>query len=470
MNKQRLVVPFVLLALVGAGCQPGPSAPSAPQGQAPTAPPAPKMGFGKLPSIGATGALGSPEAVSMRATDATSQAAPMMAAGTVTANGSAMAVAPSAAPMPADANAMLKVRPIPSPPNLKPVGIKYNLTASMPDLPSESDVLEVHRATPDASSVRSFAQAYGLPSSLVGGIKTVQSVNASWLDADEYQWSMDGASGMINWWKQQDQNMQPMADGQEDAPAKVDDAKVLAAADAFLRSHGLGAVADQGGVVEQYDNQPCLMKADPASAPTPAPDTAVATDAGVSTMIYPSPCRYFPVQANVYYGSTRDGKPVVDMGGWPSRMSSVNVDTATLQVMSGNVVYSEQTERSSYPLLDQATVLSRLQAGGRNPVYPWGNETKDIQVTIDKIELAWLRYDSWDNGIQQTYYLPAIAASGHVDRGIKGQDPEEYHTTVALVKDDAFGDVAPQPTPMPYMIEGSSGSGGAVASPPMMVK
>jgi hypothetical protein len=111
-----------------------------------------------------------------------------------------------------------------------------------------------------------------------------------------------------------------------------------------------------------------------------------------------------------------------------------------MSVTGGNVVYAENLIRSAYPLLDSATVLKRLQEGGRNPVYPWGGESKDIQATIEKVELAWLRFDSWTDNKQQTYYIPAISASGHVDRGIAGQEPEEYHTTVALVKDDAFAE------------------------------
>ena len=119
------------------------------------------------------------------------------------------------------------------------------------------------------------------------------------------------------------------------------------------------------------------------------------------------------------------------------------------------MVYAETIARSAYPLLDSATVMKRLQEGGRNPVYPWGNEIKDVQVTIDKVELAWLRFDSWLNNRQETYDIPAIAASGHVNRNIKGQEPEEYHTTVALVEDDAFAEMEPQPTPVPLpMMEG----------------
>jgi hypothetical protein len=398
---------------------------------------------------------------------------------------------PSAAPMMAQSGSvsvsaapnMMIARPIPPPPNLRPVLVKYVLTANMPTIPSASDVLEVNRPAPDPSALRAFVQGYGLPSALVAGIKQVQSVQASWSDVDGYQWNTDGASGMLNWWKQQDQKIMPMEDNGQSPPAKVDDAKILAAADAFLRAHGLGSVADQGGTVEQYPNQPCIynegvkMMAPPSTAPAAPTKAGTVSAIAVKPGIYPMPpypCRYFPVQANVYYGSTREGKPVVDMGGWPSRLSSVSVDTQTFTVMGGNVVFAEDVQRSSYPLLDQATVLERLKAGGRNPVYPWGSETKDITVTIDKIELAWLRYDSWDGNQPQTYYLPAIAASGHVDRGMTGQEPEEYHTTVALVKDDAFGDVAPEPGPMPvpYMMQGSSGGGsaGSATTPPPMMK
>jgi len=449
---KKLVVSFALLALIGAGCPTAPSGTTPQQGERPPAQVPTRMGFGKLPALGASGALGSPEA---RSATISMNAAPMMAADTAqteqgtwtvsagggTAGVATMVATPSMAPV-----TDLKIRPVPMPPpNLKPVNIKYNLTATLPDWGTDSDVLEVERMQMDSSLVRGFAANAGLPGPIVSGIADIQSINVSWKDNNGFVWNTDGASGNLNWWKQQNDVQQLRND--QMPPAKQDDTKIIAAADAFLRSHGLGAVADQGATVEQY-NQPCLMKADAGSAPA-----AMMKDDSASTMIYPSPCGYYVVQATVFYGVNREGKPVVDMGGWPSRMSSVSVDTNTLEVTSGNVVYSENIARSSYPLLDKDTVMKRLQDGGRNPVYPWGNETKDVQVTIDKVELAWLRFDSWADNQQQTYFIPAIAASGHVDRGIKGQEPEEYHTTVALVKDDAFADVAPQPIPpiMPMM-------------------
>ena len=404
---KKLVASLALLGLIGAGCPGAPA--NVPQGQKKAVPAASRMGFGKLPAMGAAGALGSPEAISARP-----QAAPMAVA----------------TPMTASANAVITdmkiARPVPQPPNLKPVGIKYEVTAALPEWGTESDVLEVARAHTDAAMVRAFAGNAGLPGPIVSGISEIQSVQVSWKDRDGFVWSTDGASGMLNWWKNQDMVQPMMADTGREAQIAptVADPKIIAAADAFLRSHGLGSVAEQGASVEQHGNQPCLMKAEMA--------------ADATTMIYPSPCGYYQTQATVYYGANREGKPVVDMGGWPSRMSSVSVDLKTMQVVGGNVIYVENISRSAYPLLDKATVAKRLQEGGRNPVYPWGNETRDVQVTIDQVELAWLRFDSWVDGVQQTYYIPAIAASGKVVRGIAGQPDEEYHTTVALVKDDAF--------------------------------
>jgi hypothetical protein len=471
---KKLIASLALLAIAGAGCPNAPA--STPEGQGNPSHAVPtRMGFGKLPGIDAgskSGApLGTAGTLSMTRDSAMAVPAPATAPAMEMAVGSGGGGMMQANTTMGVSDAMI-ARPIPNPPGLKPVAIKYDLTASLPEWGSESDVLEVQRPDLDVSMVRGFASAARVPSQLVSGISDVQYVNVSWKDTDGYVWSTDGSSGMLSWWNQGD-SMKPMADNQpSQKPATATDDQLINAAVSFLRSHGLGSVADQGASVERYD-QPCIMREDVPAADMMKAEPATEAGSGVSTMIYPSPCGYYPVQANVYFGAMREGKTVVDMGGWPSRMSSVNVDMGSLKVTGGNVVYSESIARSSYPLLDKDTVMKRLQEGGRNPVYPWGSETKDIQVTIDKVELAWLRFDSWQDNRQQTYFIPAIAASGHVNRNIKGQEPEEYHTTVALVTDDSFGgDVTPQPVPMPYMMEGSTGASGgeagsAVTPPPV---
>jgi hypothetical protein len=474
---KKLVASMALLALIGAGCPSVPTpASNSTQTQTKPAQVQSQMGFGKLPSLAT--ASGQPAALDAHGSNTLNAApAPMMAGGNVaTTQNSAsvgmMAPTPSSAPVATD---MMKIRPIPVPPNLKPVAIKYNITATVPEWSAESDVLQVQpRNIVGVPELQTFLAGAGLSATILAGVKSVQSIQVSWTDVDGYVWNTDGNSGMLNWWKNQN-TVQPMmpTQGDQQPPIKQDDAKIIAAADTFLRGHGLGAVADQGATVEQF-NQPCMynekmMAPDAASGAGVSGSATVSAGGGATSMIYPSPCGYYQQQASVFYGANREGEPVVDMGGWPSRMSSVTVDLNSLTVTGGNVVYAENISRSAYPLLDKATVMQRLQTGGRNPVYPWGGETKDVVVTIDKVELAWLRFDSWADNQQQTYYIPAIAASGHVDRGIKGQEPEEYHTTVALVKDDAFADVGPQPYPVPMpMMQG--GSGGGIAPPSAPVK
>ena len=176
------------------------------------------------------------------------------------------------------------------------------------------------------------------------------------------------------------------------------------------------------------------------------------------------------MQATVAYGGTREGRAVVDAGGWPYRHATVSVDLRTKQVTNGWIQLDERAERSSYPLISAESAKKRLQSGGQNPVWPYGDGGV-VRVKLTSISLAWLRYDAWQDGLNETYYLPALLATGTVDRGTKEQAPEEYRTLVPLVDDAAFMD-QPGPPPGPLPLEGGSapGSPGIEIQPAPAVK
>ena len=152
------------------------------------------------------------------------------------------------------------------------------------------------------------------------------------------------------------------------------------------------------------------------------------------------------------YGGSREGKPVVDMSGNTYRSTSVSVDLQTKQVSSGSIQLDQNVERSSYPLIDQGTATKRLQSGGLDPVSPWSNGPGNINVDLTTFDIVWLRYDAWTGNQSATYFIPALRATGTVDRGIKGQTPEPYSEVVPLPSDDVFqvqNVATPPPTPAP---------------------
>jgi hypothetical protein len=195
----------------------------------------------------------------------------------------------------------------------------------------------------------------------------------------------------------------------------------------------------------------------------------VAAPAGIAMpMIYPPPypCGWWPQQATVSYGGTREGHKVEDISGYPFQVATVTVDLQSKAVTNGNVQLEDNVNRSTYPLIDQATAQRRLQSGGRNPIWDYGNGTKSIKVHIKTLEVVWMRYDTWSEGTSQTYYLPGLLATGTVDRG-DGNTQEAYRTVMPLLQDDAFDfgngygggpmpyaaggavNVLPQPVPAP---------------------
>jgi hypothetical protein len=448
---KKLIPSLVLISLLGAGCPttkaPTPSAPSTKS----TPAPAPRLGFGKLPALNPKGDAGSVSFRSSASGVAAPTAAPMavsavapMAANTVAVEGVAAADAKMAPGR--------MIAPY-EPQNQQEV--EYTVTATLPDWEAESAVLHVRRPGLDTGVIRTLAVPAGLPSALAGQIKSVQGINMSWTDQDSLTWNFDPAYGNLNWWKMYDPRIaeaeaRRAEEFQKNRP-KIDNARILAAADAFLNAHGLGFIREQGGEVDPMEwmaqsesARPCIMmKEQPV-------------DAAASTMIYPSPCAWYPTEVAVFYGTKLENRGVVDAGGWPFRMSSVQVSLIDYSVRGGNVQIGQDLERSNYPLISKEAAMKALQAGGRNPVYGWGDTKTKVSATITKVELVWMRFDSYTDNKQEAYYLPALAAEGKVDRKIPGQEPEIYRTVVPLVTDESFDlnpDQGGTPVPMPLMME-----------------
>ena len=407
------------------------------------------MGFGKLPALQSSGVPSTPEAMSGDARSALSSVAPQPAA----------SPAYGAADVAVTGNVVgggttgIRIAPVP-PEDLEQADVKYVVTATLPEWGGEDQVYRVRHPDMSVDMIRRVGVPAGLPSALVGQVDQVQSFNMSWMDRESFTWNFDPAYGNLNWWKQYDSRVASGAIAEDlrtpnGEPLAVDKTRAIAVADEFLNTHGLGFVREQNGSIE---DQPWLTATDLAM-PCILKDEAGAREeaaAGNATsLIYPSPCGWYPQEATVFYGSSLEGRSVVDSGGWPFRLSSVQVSLSDYSVRGGNVQMSQGMDRSAYPLISREEAMKRLEAGGRNPVYGWG--TEDVNVTIGTAELAWMRFDSWKDNRQESYYLPALAVRGTIDRNTQGQEPEPYYTVVSLVADDAFdlGEGGGVPVPLP---------------------
>lgn len=454
----RRVSVAIACCLFGAGCAVTSSPPAG--GPAPSA----KLGFGKLPSLLAAAPSGASEAIRSSApltatADANSATVSAPAVMGRSGGGSVGVGVPSRPTM---------IRPIPYPVP-RPVAVEYSIDADLPSWGAGGDALLVKTALPDSATVAQLASRAGLPSQAFGNADTITSVNLQWLDADKIQWTFDAGNRSVSFWKQESVPNVYGADAKIKQPPQVPNEDVLRIADAFLDAHGFGAVRQSGGTVEERPQILPMMKgtvsAGDATAPSyPCPmmesgsANAPATKGVAEPALYPYPCGWWPETATVVYGGTRDGKPVTDAYGNPQQSASVTVNLATKEVSGGNIQLDQNVDRSSYPLIDAASAKKRLQSGGQNPVWPWGSESKAIKVSMTKIEIVWIRYDNWQNGATHTYFIPGLRATGTVDRGIAGTQPEEYRTVIPLVDDSAFDQSAtPSPIPLP-----ATGGGGAV--------
>lgn len=391
-------------------------------------------------------------------------------------------------------------RPLPMP-KPRPVTVEYIIEDKLPAWSAAGDVLRVGKTLPDAQIVSGFAKQAGLPAEITNGISTVASLNLQWVDRDGYTWTYDAANRSVSFWKETS-----FAEERGDGRTALDEQEILKAANDFLDAHGFSAIRGRGAQIQELPQllplmqgradktgmMPCFMggvettgvgtapsglksgavtpviqqgSARPATG-VPSPKLTAAKplsarsatkNGQISPDFYPYPC-WWPVQATVTYPGEREGRRITDGYGTDVNTTNLAVDLRSKQVVNGFIQLDDGVERSVYPLIDQDAAKRRLQSGGRNPVWPWGSETGNIKVRLKKLELVWMRHDVWQGGLSDTYYLPALRASGTVERG-KNVPPEDYRTTVPLLADGVFEDETsdvPPPVPLPLRGEGTT--------------
>ncbi|MEO5927281.1 MAG: hypothetical protein ABIO72_01130 [Patescibacteria group bacterium] len=471
---KKYLATLSLLALVGAGCDKLPqttiqipSLPS-PQNETPAI-----NGFGMLPALSAPGAvLGTPEAISARpmavampvpspVTDAAmKEPAAMEGYATVATIG---APTPSIAP----ANGKAMIRPFPVP---QPAKVDYVVKATLPTWGSDGDVLRAKSASLPTVGLKALALATGLPSQTIGDKPDLRSFNMSWKDTEGLTWSFDSIGRTLSFWKETDYRvMQPQADAKIKQPTPLSDDEITAIANDFMTRHGFGTYAQGKPTIDHPWNAgddiatpPCpvmLMKTEAASG------NAGSGGGTVSSDMMPTPCGYsYPLVTSISYPSLVNGQATYDMGGYPSMGISLQIDLNAKQVTNGYLWLSPDTDSSKYPLIAPDEALKRLSAGGRNPLYWYGDGSSAVHVTIDSISLAWMRYDSWDNDGVKTFFLPALRATGTTDAG-KGQT-DIYQTVVPLVSDGAFGGATPPPIMLPMTDPAAPAVAPAIAPKP----
>jgi hypothetical protein len=303
-------------------------------------------------------------------------------------------------------------------------------------------VFRVKTPSLPTTGLKSLALASGLPSQALGDSPDLRSFNLSWKDTDGLTWSFDSMGRNLSFWKEMDYRVmdaQPEAKIQQ--PATLSDEEIIAIATDFMTRHGFGTSIHGTPIIDHpwkgIDGtmMPCPV---PLMKPTDPAAGGVASDA---MMI--APCGGYPQVISITYPLLFNGQEVYDMGGWPSSGISLQVDLSSKQVTGGNIWPMPDTDSSTYPLIGADEAMKRLSTGGRNPLYWYGEDVTAVRITIDKVTLAWMRYDAWDQDGSKTFFLPALRGTGTQDYGNGKTDA--YNTIVPLVADDAFGGATPPP-------------------------
>lgn len=474
MTTPRLLVSaLALIAVLGGGCP----VPSFNLTKVHPLQPSGKMAFGKIGGMMRAGG----ETISYRASNGANTATftasvPSGAVEARDASGAALMVAPGLpGSMP---------RPMPPVPQ-KLATVEYVLPEALPTWGEEGDVIKLGRSMPDVKTTGQLAERAGLPSAVLNRVTEITGVNVQWKDGQGLAWSYDAASRSLSAWRENYSN-------DLGSPLKMppDQTEAIAIADSFLDSHGFSSIKARGGTVEPSPWEilpmsgggtsagtgvayPCLMEraVSSDSGMVPPPMTTPPSDpkpltvetkamapvqTDIAPAIWPSPCGWDYSQVTVTYPETRGGQAIVHLGGYPTFAGSVVVDLRNKRVSSASLMLERPSDRSAYPLIDAATAKRRLQAGGLNPIWPYA-ESGSIKVTIEKVELVWLRHESWKEGTSLSFELPALLATGNVQRG-DSKNLEQYRTVVPLLTDDALDESIDW-----------SGSGGGAVSPPVVM-
>lgn len=438
---KKHIVALTLVAVLGAGCPRTPDAPiqipSLPEtsGKTPAS-----HGFGMLPALGAPSAvLGTPEAISARPMAAIPPASPMPMMEGMAREVAAPTITTGSVNVSGDAK--LIARPYPMP---QPAKVTYSVSTTLPTWETEADVLRGRETQLPSTGVKSLALATGLPSNVLGQNPNLRSFNVTWKDSESLTWSFDSMGRTLSFWSDMGNTVMDAAAGAKIQRATLSDEEVLAIAGDFMTRHGLGTYARSKPVVDH----PWNAGDDIAPCPLPVEKMPVDAPATTDAKMMIAPCGgYYPIVTSVTYPLMVDGKEVYDAWGGPTAGISLQVDFNAKRVTNGYIWLTPETDSSKYPLITQQEALKRLSAGGRNPLYYYAPEVKEANVTIDAVRMVLMRYDSWTNDGTQTFFLPALYATGKTDLG-NGKS-EEYRTVVPLVSDDSFGGATPPPMIMP---------------------
>lgn len=336
--------------------------------------------------------------------------------------------------------------------------VDYNWATEIPAIAGAADVYRAIRSKPDTSITKTLLKSAGLPAALADGISEVQSLNASWKGKGGMVWSFDAMSNSLSWWKEvaypQNYEGQP----------KLDKDRAIKVAQDFVKANGLSGYATTAPELEDapwirplldQTAMPCpMVKAEPATLDVKASDTS---DSSIA-----APCFWYPRSVNIVYPDKRDGKRVTDAwSGYPQQALTITVSLDTYEVTGGYANLPTSLEASSYPMIDKGAVEEALKKGGRSPYYGWGKKGTRVQVQYNAFEQVVMRYDSWKDNKNETYFVPALLATGKVDAG-DGNGLQDYRTIVPLIKAEFLEEM---PTPIMYMKgEATDGSAGGVVN------
>lgn len=338
--------------------------------------------------------------------------------------------------------------------------VDYNWATEIPAIAGAADVYRAIRTKPDTAITKTLLKSAGLPAALADGISEVQSLDASWKGKNSITWSFDAMSNSLSWWKEVAYNQ-----NYEGQP-KLDEARAIKVAQDFVKANGLTGYATTAPELEDapwirpmldQTSMPCpMVKMDPAAA---SARVEAAPDAPVADTSIVAPCFWYPRTINIVYPDVRDGKRVTDAwSGYPQQALTITVSLDTYEVTGGYANLPTSLESSSYPMIDKDAVEAALKKGGRSPYYGWGKKGNRVQVQYNKFEQVVMRYDSWKDNKNETYFVPALLATGKVDNG-DGNGLQDYRTIVPLIKAEFLEEV---PNPIMYMKGGETMDAGVV--------
>lgn len=308
-----------------------------------------------------------------------------------------------------------------------------------PPYPTEVTVLRMHRTLPDPTFLQNITTALHIPAGVIRSNSTAESMTVTWKDDQGYRWTYDAEENRIAFKRIEQSAIQTVT-------TLADPNAYTAIADAFLKERGVSYEREWSEPLLAFNwNEWWEYMQEGSRCMSTVSVKAMRDFARHGTFGDPTPPTLpfhtnvhcvepeFPARQAVQYNLNQDGMEVYDERGQPSAAAELVVHAETNTVESGWFHLIQDVDRSNYPVKTERDFFEQLKTGGLRGTEPY---PANAAITLHAFSRGLYQHTAEVNGIQRTYFIPGVHASGKIQRSDGTTEP--FQTFVPLLREDAY--------------------------------